>query len=110
MDAILESDWKYMKKLRPALLEELCARNNKAAFGILKNEHMSDLKKHRALYQHVKDSDRQVALCFDDWRRSTFYLRLIALDQHQLLSGEHVQNLSEEAQKKLKMTRELKAL
>ena len=97
-----ERDRKYMKKVKEELLAAMCKQINGQAMDILKSEANSEHERYGHLYQHVQDSDGMVADCFDDWRRSTLLMKLVALQQHGLLTPDHIQNLSEETQKRLK--------
>ena len=97
-----ECDWKYMKKVKEELLAVLCKQINGQAMDILKSEANSERERYGRLYQHVQNSDGIVADCFDDWRRSTLLMKLAALQQHGLLTSDHMQHLSEETQKRLK--------
>ncbi len=97
-----ERDWKYMKKVKEELLAALCKQINGQAMDILKSEANSEHERYGRLYRHVQDSDGIVADCFDDWRRSTLLMKLVALQRHGLLTSDHIQHLSEETQKRLK--------
>ena len=97
-----ERDWKYMKKVKENLLAALCEQTNGQAMDILKSEANSEHERYGRLYQHVQDSDGIVADCFDDWRRSTLLMKLVALQRHGLLTSDHMEHLSEETQKRLK--------
>ena len=101
-----EQDWKYMKKVKEELLAALFERINNQSMAILKASGQSEGDKYLTLYRHIKDSDRIVACCFDDWRRSNLIHRLFQLKRHNLLKPEHVQTLSEETQQKLKALEE----
>jgi len=97
-----ERDWKYMRKVQEDLLATLCERVNGQAMDILKSEANSEHEKYGHLYRHVKESDDIVADCFDDWRRSTLLMKLLALQRHGLLTSDHMQHLSGETQERLK--------
>jgi hypothetical protein len=97
-----ERDWKYMKKVKEELLSALCKQINGQAMDILKEEAHSERERYGLLYRHVQDSDEIVADCFDDWRRSTLFMKLIALQRHGLLTSDHMQYFSEETQNRLK--------
>ena len=99
---IPERDWKYIKKVKEELLSALCKQINRQAMDILKSEANSEHERYGRLYRHVQDSDGIVADCFDDWRRSTLILKLVVLQRNGLLTSDHMQNLSEETQKRLK--------
>ena len=102
-----ERDWKYMKKVKEDLLATLCEQINGQAMDILKSEANSEHERHGRLYRHVQESDDIVAECFDDWRRSTLLMKLVALQRHGLLTSDYMQHLSEETQKRLKALKEL---
>lgn len=95
-----ERDWKYLRSIEPELLAELCRRINKQSSEILsssqfENEHL----KYLALYTHIEDSDKIVANCFNDWRRSTISLIVRLLKKQNLLTEEHIGKLSDDARK-----------
>jgi len=43
-----------------------------------------------------------IAKCFDDWRRSNLFLKLLCLRDERLLTDEHLSHLTEETQKRIK--------
>ncbi len=94
-----ERDWKYMRKVKKDLLATLYEQVNGQAMDILKSEANSERERYGRLYRHVEESDDIVADCFDDWRRSTLLMKLVALQRHGLLTSDHMQHLSEETQK-----------
>jgi len=97
-----ERDWKYMRKVQEDLLATLCERVNGQAMDILKAEANSERERYGRLYRHVEESDDIVADCFDDWRRSTLLMKLVALQRHGLLTSDHIEHLSGETQEILK--------
>ena len=72
------------------LLATLCERVNGQAMDILKSEVNSEREKYGRLYRDIKESDDIVADCFDDWRRSTLLMKLVALQRHGLLTSDHM--------------------
>jgi len=96
-----------MNKVKEDLLVDLCEHINGQAMDILKLEANSEHERYGRLYRHVQESDGIVADCFDDWRRSTLLMKLVALQRHGLLTSDHMQHLSEETQKRLKALKEL---
>ena len=102
-----ERDWKYMKKIKEDLIAVLCGQINGQAMDILKSDANSERERYGRLYQHVQGSDDIVSDCFDDWRRSTLLMKLVALQRHSLLTSDHMQHLSEETQKRLKALKKL---
>ena len=94
--SIPERDWKYLRKIQQEMLSTLCARINRQAMDLLQSQAESEHERYRSLYQHVKDSDRIVADCFDDWRRSNIWLKIPALRREGLLTNEHLSEMSDE--------------
>ncbi len=107
VQSIPERDWKYMRKIQDDLLNCLCERINQQSMAILKEEGGSEHERFLKHYRHIQDSNRVVGDCFDDWKRSALLLRLAALQYHGLLTQEHIKQLSEETQEKLREFREL---
>jgi len=98
---IPERDWKYMRRLKDDLLARLFRQINSQSLEILKQADVSDREKYRTLYAHIRDSDKIVADCFDDWRRSTLMEKVFLLCYHGLLE-EDIQELSEETQERVR--------
>jgi len=96
-----ERDWKYLTSVKEQLVAELCRKINEGAAQILAAGKLGEHEKYQKLFRYMESSDRKVANCFDDWRRSTLLMRVVSLRKHGLLSDEHVQNLSPELQDRL---------
>ncbi|HAM53343.1 MAG TPA: hypothetical protein DCP92_22610 [Nitrospiraceae bacterium] len=104
---IPEKDWKYLKNIRVGLLSSLCERINNNAMEILQSVELSSCEKYRALFQHIEDSNKIVAQCFDDWRRSNIWLKVAELNRNNVLTEEHVRHLSEETRQRIKRMNQL---
>jgi hypothetical protein len=105
--SIPEKDWKYLRSIEAELLADLCRRINQSAAEILRSEFGSEHEKYLKLYKHIEASDRIVADCFNDWRRSNLRLKLPLLRRHKLLTAEHISNLSDETRELLDRFAEL---
>ena len=93
-----ERDWKYMRSIREDLLQELCDRINHQSSEILNYPDQTPHKRYGTLYDHIQDSDKIVANCFDDWRRSRLDATVCFLRRNQLLTDEHINHFSDDAQ------------
>ena len=91
---IPERDWKYMQSIKPELLAALCSRINRRALALLQDSAGTEYETYLSLYQHIQDSDRVVADCFNDWRRSNIQTKLLLLRREGLLGDEQVAGLS----------------
>jgi hypothetical protein len=97
INEIKESDWKYLKKLKPVLLERACANINKEAQLILENkENRDQYQLYMALYDHYQKKDDMIADCFDDYRRSTAKQRILSLVYYGIMSEVELQGFSDD--------------
>ena len=99
--SIPEKDWKYLRSIEAELLSELCRRINQGAVEIVRSKSGSEHEKYLKLYRHIEASDRIIADCFNDWRRSNLWLKLPLLRRHKLLTDERISNLSDETRERL---------
>ena len=104
---IQERDWKYLRSIHDELLNELCSRILTKAGEIAAGEKGSAHKRYLELCRHIEKSDDIIAVCFNDWRRSTISNRIVSLRHHKLLTEEHVKHMSEKAQEWLRMVEEI---
>ena len=102
MNNIPESDWKYLTKVKDELIESLCKRINDEASRIVKDPAFSQHEKYLRPFRHGLESNKMIANCFDDWRRSNIILKLLSLREEGLLTDEYILRLSEETQGKIR--------
>lgn len=91
-----EADWKYMKRLKPELLNELCEQSNAAVIAILQQTTGTPHERYLKAFECIHEYDDIIAECFDDWRRSKLILRISSLVAHQLISDEQLTGLTDE--------------
>lgn len=101
-----ERDWMYMRSIHDELLHGLCAEINKRAAHIASGNNGNPHERYLVLYRYIHEADGIIVDCFDDWRRSTLTATILALRRNDLLTGEHVEHLSSEAQEWLRKTEE----
>jgi hypothetical protein len=97
-----ERDWKYLRRIRDEMLHKLCSDINRRAAEIAGRSGGNPHEQYLELYRFLRDSDRTVGDCFNDWRRSQLSGMIIQLRQHGLLTDQHVQGLSPTAQEWLR--------
>lgn len=89
-----EHDWKILKQVKAAALERACAgileelRKTSAADG------MTSHGRYLAVWDLIERRNRELALAFDDYRRSTAFIRLTTLRQRGLLTDEEYSRFS----------------
>ena len=94
--SIQESDLKYLRKREVDMLSTLCGRINEQSKDILNDQSESEHEKYLKMYDHIKKSDKIVADCFNDWRRSNIWLKIQFLRHHDLLTDEHLDQMSDD--------------
>ncbi len=92
--SIQESDWKYLRKRELDMLSTLFGRINEQSKDILNDQSASEHEKYLKMYDHIKKSDKIVADCFNDWRRSNIWLKIQYLRRYDLLTDEHLDQMS----------------
>lgn len=100
IDKIKESDWKYLKKLKPILLERACSQINKEAKTILENGvNHNQHEIYREMYKHYDKKDDLIAECFNDYRRSTAKFRILSLVRHGIMSDDEFQGFCDDTKR-----------
>lgn len=109
IDKIKESDWKYLKKLKPMLLERACTQINKEAELILKNEeNREQYHVYMDMFSHYEKKDDILAECFDDYRRSKAKQRIFSLVYHGIMSDDELQGFSDDTKEFVKLMMEMR--
>ena len=104
IDRIKESDWKYLNKLKPILLERVCAKINREAELKLENKkNQSQYEVYMALYKHYEQKDKLIAECFDDYRRSTAIYKILHLLNKKVMTDDEFEGFSSETQEIIKI-------
>jgi hypothetical protein len=102
MKEIPESDWRYLSIIKDKMLATLCNRINASASLICTDRKLSEYEKFLSLLEHTNEGNQRVARCFDDWRRLTVIMKLLALQEERLLTDEYISGLSAETRQRLK--------
>ena len=98
-----ESDWKYLRKIQEQMLNRLCDKLLDKLNEETKQEARKDgsHKQYLKVYRLLKELDDEIAVCFNDWRRSTILTRLLAMKRLGVISEQEVNGLSEETKRRL---------
>ncbi|MDA3790205.1 MAG: hypothetical protein PF503_17150 [Desulfobacula sp.] len=77
------------------MLSTLFGRINEQSKDILNDQSASEQEKYLKLYDHIKKSDKIIADCFNDWRRSNIWLKIQFLRKYDLLTDAHLDQMSD---------------
>jgi hypothetical protein len=93
-----EMDWKYMSRLKPALLERLCNRilDEIQQASPPEKRKPSAHDQYLRIFKLLQDQDKIVANCFDDWRRNRLLERIVFMIRHSVITQEELAALSPE--------------
>lgn len=98
MRDINESDWKKYRELHPILLDRYCQRVLEEAGSLCtkagKNNHQCYLD----LYRIIEQRDREMGQLFDNPKRSTAILQIMAINVHGLFTQEEFSSFSQDIQ------------
>ena len=96
MRAIKESDWKILRQLHSAALERFCERILLEIEQIHSDSTKSFLQKFLHIYAAMQRHNKEIALTFDDLRRSTALAQLTAMKARDLLTEAEFSRFSQE--------------
>jgi hypothetical protein len=92
-----ESDWKILSRLKPLTLDRLCQRILlESEDSIVRVKEGGYHSAYLELYKHIQSSDKKIANCFNDWRRSQALTILINWRSENLLMEEEFAAFSSE--------------
>jgi hypothetical protein len=93
---INESEWKVLRQLHPIALERFSQRVLEEIGRVASDNTRSSHERYLAVYSLVHQRNREMADAFNDLRRSTALVRLIAIQSHGLLTEEEFSRFSPE--------------
>jgi len=96
-----EADWKYMRALKPALLERLCERINQKTVSILNDPAKTAYERYLDIFEKTQKDDMDVASAFDDWRRSTISIRIIEIYRQELFTESDLQGFTQQTKERI---------
>ena len=107
MRSIPEKDWKQLRRLHDKMLAMACERIFHEIETILKarkgREHESYLK----LWKMLREEDEEIAVMFDDLKRSNATMKLASWRANNLLSDDDLESFTEETQHRIKALEEM---
>ena len=83
-----ESDWRVFRELREVALERFCGRVLDGVEAFRLDTRASHHERYLALFRWLGDRNEEMALAFDDPKRSKMLRQLIAIRAHGLLEDE----------------------
>jgi hypothetical protein len=94
-----EHDWKLLRELKPVTLERLCGRILQRAAALATSPGMTNHQRYLKLWTLVQEQNEEMALAFDDHRRSTAFLKILQIHRRGLFTDEEFARFSEQTRK-----------
>ena len=93
---ISESDWKLFRHLQQIALERFCQRVLTEVTRLASDTKKTSHERYLAVFNRIEKRNGEMADAFDNPRRSTALLQLIAIQSHQLLTEDEMSGFSSE--------------
>jgi hypothetical protein len=93
---ITESDWKIFRKLHPVLVERFCERILHELDAVSADHVKTFHQRYRDIYKLIERRDKELANAFDDLRRSSALMQIIAIHGRGLLTEDELNGFSQE--------------
>jgi len=94
-----ERDWKLLRELKPVTLERLCEQILRRAADIATKPGGTNHQRYIKMWELIQEQNQEVAIAFDDHRRSTAFLKILQIHRRGLFTEEEFARFSEETQK-----------
>ena len=96
MKPILEKDWKLMRSMKDAKLNQVCEQILGGVGLVIINKGNENHKAYLDVWEKVQAGDGEIAEMFNDLRRSNAILKLVAWRRYGLLTESELSGFSEE--------------
>lgn len=90
-----ERDWKYLARIKAALLDRLCERILEQVQAAAADPSKGPHARYLEVFRILRERDDDVAIAFDDLRRSTLIERVISMHRLGLFTAEERAGFSE---------------
>jgi hypothetical protein len=104
---IAESDWKIFRQLAEVALQRFCERILAEVSAIASDPKKTSHERYLGVWRILKRRDRELALAFNDLRRSAAFEQLAVMQAHQLLTEEEMARFSAETRQVVDLFRSL---
>ena len=94
-----EQDWKLLRELKTVTLERLCERILQRAAEITTQSGLTNHQRYIKMWELIQEQNQEVALAFDDHRRSTAFLKILQIHRSGLFTEKEFARFSEQTRK-----------
>jgi hypothetical protein len=101
MREIKESDWEILREVYPAALERFCEQILLEIGRIQSDNTESFHQRYTQIFKLLQSRDKEIALAFDDIRRSNAVHQLVAMKARDLLTDDEFSRFSQETRERI---------
>lgn len=101
MKSIPERDWKKLRAMKDSVLTDACDRILSKIDRLLKEKNSNSHQKYLNLWKLMRKEDNEIALMFDDLKRSSALIKLAAWKKNSLLTDDQLEQFSESTQESI---------
>jgi hypothetical protein len=101
MQDIPESDWKKFRLVHKAALDRHCQETLAKLKPMIDAPGNDIHERYLAIYQYIQERDEEVAQLFNDFRRSTALIQLLAMCKCKLVTDEEFAEFSPETRERV---------
>lgn len=98
MRHINESDWKYLRKIKDAILNRHCNAILEVVDLINKNRKDEEHKSYIQIYRLLEEKDKEIADTYSDIKRSNAIEKIYLMRRHLAMTDKEFSKFSEETQ------------
>jgi hypothetical protein len=104
MSQFPEPEWKKLRAIREKVLNRFCVKALAEVKDILEKSDLENQahKAYLATFSSIRDSDKEVANLFNDWRRSTASMTLLKWMEFGLLTENEFDSFSDEIKERIR--------
>ena len=107
MRSVPESDWKKLRAMKDDALNFACERIFEKINEIMEARKGKEHKAYLQLWRILKEEDREIAVMFDDLKRSNAIHKLVAWKRNGVISDGKFAQFSEETQQTVRELNEI---
>jgi len=101
MSDFSERDWKLLRELKPVALDRFCDRILRRAAAITTEPGLTNHQRYIKMWDLIQEQNEEMALAFDDLRRSTAFLKILQIHRIGLFTEEEFAGFSEQTRKQV---------
>jgi ADP-heptose:LPS heptosyltransferase len=106
MSDIREKDWKIIRSMKDRVLNLACDRILAKVLRIIENEKDHAHARYLELWNILRSEDEDIAIMFNDLKRSNAIPRLAKWKFHGLITDDDMKSFSQETQEKVRALNE----